>query len=92
MSDIEQLRQDVINAARNVRMCCRSLDMEQGYALAMEHMHNKLAALDEAERIYPWQLLRLIKDHLKDGTIDSDHSVAKEVSLALKWREEHPND
>lgn len=73
MSDIERLRQDVINAAREYKQSIHGYDKPMRVSVPNDEgadrffaAHNKmigaLDALDEAERPDPWELLRGVQD------------------------------
>ncbi len=75
MSDVERLRQEVINAARRYKNAIHRYDKpmrvsvpnDEGadeFFAAHNHMIRTLAALDEAEAPDPWMLLREAQLHI----------------------------
>jgi hypothetical protein len=87
MSDVEELRQDVINAVRDY---FKALLTKHGQAIdiARQNMSDKLAALDEAEIPDPWQIIRETyhaMDRIRPALSMSLSDAILKIEAALAW-------
>jgi len=83
MSDIERLRENVINAARAIKVGGK------GYAMAdVYQVVDAVDALDAALTPDPWDLLRAAYDWMMSDAPQTNRS--SEIEAALEWREANP--
>ncbi len=84
MTDIEQLRQDVID---ELRYAVQHTDPRVGYSChprLFQRLREKIRVLDEAERPDPWMLLREVRD---GGCPPSGRPLTGRIEAALAWKE-----
>ncbi len=97
MSNLDQLRQDVIDAARDCVM--------NSYMQAHDDCHagsdvcclcSALDALEKAEKPDPWLLLSYVWNRLEEGvsiSIDTTmDNLPQMIGDALAWRERNPDE
>ena len=89
MSDVEKLRQDVINAAREVTdMPAGSLIPQRLNLVAYQCLASSVAALDEAEKPDPWMLLRYVDNRIhSDWSLPGGDPLPQMIDAALAWKE-----
>ena len=86
MSEVEKLRLDVINAAREVTdMPAGSLITERLNLAAYQRLASSVDALDEAETPDSWELLRIVVSANFNLEYAERHQNA--IRAALAWKE-----
>ena len=87
MTDIEQLGQVVIDAARDVTRRNREIygnPVDDTAHPAEQLLCKAITALDAAEAPDPWEMLRQVREILR---MHGEHSVEQAVDDALAWHD-----